>query len=254
MSPPVKWPVYPHSGVHEALDRHIDGAAHITGRLGAPGRYGLAVDVWRDGEHVWRSYDVATSESVWDWFDRELPAGTAPNHDEGWWSMAGIHGIDLWPIPTAASLHTGMTVQEALDVVVTCLALAQLPAAPEGLDSAPTPEAVYTRLSRKDTDGIVVKLVAAGVAVRAYLVRVDISEDTAPELPHRSYTARMEPRGDDTNEPVKQVQITAAAKPNRIIREAKAALGVPGWPAQRRDDSLTWYLTNKPYRVVVEPD
>lgn len=252
----MNWPIYPHRGVSAELDRHAAGGAAGYGT----GRYAIALDVWRGEGHIWRSYDPAHGESVFDWAERELPPGTAMNHDDGRWGVTGVMSIHRWPVPTLAALTPVASMTSLRDIMATCFAIGQLPdVPPSSLDAIPPEGSLYTRIYRAKGQPVTVCACdpVSSVAVRALITRRGEGE-AAPDAPPQSFSAHLVPREARDTVPEVQLQtrtvlIVAPPRPNLIIRKAKAALGIPAWPAQRQGKTLTWRLTGAPYQVVVEP-
>jgi len=220
-----------------------------------------AVDVWRHGVHLWRSYDLATgSETVFEWADRELPADTAQNHNEGAWAAPGVD-VMAQPVPTESAMRAVGKPSALHGLVASLVAIAQTPAPPD-LRGLPTAESYQMRFLRSDRPYSVMTVTAAaagGVAVRLMFCRRDMLADEDPGK-KPLWVARLEKREVKSGAKLTELQEGSVflhfphdMDPSAMIRAAKNALGIGSWPAQRLDGTLTWHLTRAPYRVVIEP-
>lgn len=262
----MNWPTYPNPGIHEALQNHADHVAGYSPRPGRPGRLGAAIDVYRAGLHLWSSYECENpefSETVDDWTYRyhfdELGTEYPREYDMGPWGVPGVH-LDAFarvPKPEAARWIGGA--QNVCDLLATCLAVGQLPNAPEGLDNIMKPHVIHSTLSR-DKDGWAVFTVSGGdVVVRAfvtYCANPHVAAEEAKGVTWRARLERRKVRGSWDDAPQlqeREATFTAPrdAKPNVLIRKAKAEFDLTGAHAQRQTNTLIWNVTGAPYKITV---
>lgn len=250
----IKLP-YPNPDAHPAIARHLASAPD------AKAKWGCALDVWRDGVHLWRSYVPKPGATVDAWADATLPPGTALNHDEGIWGVPHVSNIADWPIPAHVGVPMGL--QAIHDLMVTALAVGQLPHAPEGLDNVPARGAINQRILTADSGlPVVIKVHAAGVSVRCLVAPVTVGRPESPVsaevVTWRAELSRRHVRSGAIDAQLQARVVTfeapADTPPHILSRPAKAALGIPGWPAQRRpkEPVLTWNLSRAPYKMTIE--
>lgn len=262
----MTWPTYPEvPGLPAAIERH--NQRQIGPTSGPPPGYGAAVDVWRGGVHLWRSYGLDTAESVDDYALRQFGPDFPRNHNDGAWRAPGVE-VALFPVPTERSVAP-MSLQAASDMVATMLAIGQLPAPPEGVDTVPAANSLTARFIRSALPWHVFAASAGGVAVRCLLWRLGAAEkpqDGGNGLPRRWYTCRLVRRPSLKLEPVRlseaQGRFSLPAEPQdetylrRVLRLAKATLGCTGIPAARDTGAagLVWRFTEEPFLLVIEED
>lgn len=225
--------------------------------------FGVAVDVWRDGVHLWRSWETSTGESLIDWTAAHLGDDVAQNYDDGLWGVPGVQEVADWPIPHPASVAPVYGLQAVADLLYTMPAIALRGdftwPTPEGFETPPTLPVLRQRLARAEGDSIVAAFCEQGVSVRALVRRVEAASGKggAPvptETWHVALTRREVRTGtSDTDLGEREVTFEApqGAKPNILARHAKAALEIPGWPGARKPKTLTWVLAKAPYQMTI---
>lgn len=249
----MNWPAYPHPlNVPDTSPLAVWQARRepTTGKV-----YTAAVDVWRDGVHLWRSYPAHLSQNADAWVEENLGEDVAKNHDAGFWRAAGVEEVGRWPVPTEDALEPVGSANELNGLLCTLLSIGRLPHPPDGLESVPKGGTITTRLWRASRPYIVLTFEFEGVSIRAMVGQVEMTADKPKHL----FTAALDRRETragahetDLGEP-RSVEFMAEedAKPNSLVRAAKAALDIPGWPAQRQGDGLVWHLARAPYSLTV---
>lgn len=229
---------------------------------GAPKLYGAAVDVWRDGFYLWRSYTGGTTCDAWT--DENMGAEAPRNHDAGLWGVPGVVDVADSPIPDKAALAPVYGLQGVADLLYTVAAIALGPlfrADPDLLTHPPTEQVLRQRLSRAERDYIVVAFEEQGVSVRAMIAPLEPqTADGESPAKARYWTTtleRRETRQGAINVTLTECTATFAVLPNApthiVARRAKAALGISGWQAARQGNSMVWHLARAPYRMTIEP-
>ena len=229
---------------------------------GRQGSFGAALDVWRDGAHLWRSYAPSDAVAVDDWhFQRwhgEFGAMYPRDYDSGIWRAPGVRLTADSLVPTHAATRWIGGVPAVCDLIATALAIGQLPHAPEGLDDAPQPGALYTEMCRDTEDWIVRGVESGGVTVRALIAPCAPPDPEKVEEADPVWYAVLMSRpvragSRDATLPEGEATFTAPidAPPHILARRAKAALGISGHLAQRQGDSLVWHLSCAPYRLEI---
>ena len=257
------WPVYPRATDEPALQRHN---ARVRGEMpprGAPGRFAVAVDVWRDGALLWRSWQPHEGEAVDDWHYRqwgeEHGLSYPRDYNTGPWRAPKVNlgANDL--VPTRAATRPVGSARAVSDLMAAMLAIGQLPAPPLGLDSVPSPNAIHVDLSRDSDSWLTRAVEAEDVSVRAFVIRDGPAQPEAaePEARWRAVLERRQVRTGAFDTPLPEGEATffapVAAPPRKLVRRAKTALGIPGWPAARQPGTLVWNVARAPYRLVVTP-
>ena len=253
----MRWPTHPGSTTHAAILRHNARQSAHTPQTRAD--YACAVDVWRDGAHLWRSWDTATGISVDDYAARVLGPLYPTDHDNGTWGVPGVEQVADWPVPTDASLSPPMSLQAVLDTCLACAAIAQWPNEPYELDAVPTRVTLAQRLARSDNARTVLTFKAGEASVRALVVHRLPGAGDVPESPACDWLAtlrRRHVRAGAVDTPLPEGDAVFAAPvdapPHVLARLAKAALGITGRQAQRRDPSaLVWHITMAPYTMTI---
>lgn len=225
---------------------------------GAPRPYGVAVDVWRDGFHLWRSY---TGGSTCDaWTDENMGAEAPRNHDAGLWGVPGVVDVADCPIPDKAALAPIQGLQGVADLLYTLVAIA-IGRPTDDMSRVPSEQVLRQRLSRAERGYIVVAFEEQGVSVRAMIAPLEPqTADGESPAKARYWTTtleRRETRQGAINVTLTECTATLAALPDApihiIARRAKAALGISGWQAARQGGSMVWHLARAPYRMTIEP-
>jgi hypothetical protein len=250
----MTWPIYPTATSHPVLRAHAKAQEGTT--PSGPDTWCAAVDVWRSGALLWRSYDpMEEGETVYSWADRELPPGVAENHANGYWRLPGMDAAD-WPVPAETALRPVGGPTALRDLIVTLVEMARWPAAPERVSPVATMEALIMRHYRADRDYAVYTGAAEpGVVVRVMYAKRDIAPLPGTVRRWRATLQRRTVRAGagqcELMEGTVTFEMDAGADESRLIRAAKMSLGVTGWPAQRVAGTLCWHLTRAPYQITL---
>ena len=268
----MTWPVYFHTDqpllspetvapAWRPILRHDQRQRHPTG-TGGPKTYGVAVDVWRHGQHMWRSYAGGTTCDTWT--DATLGSGAPRNHDAGLWGVPGVSDVADWPIPDPACLAPVQGLQGVSDLLytLTAIGLGDFGEAPQVLQHPPGEPVLRQRLSRDTRGYIVVSFQERDVSVRAMLAPLEPTgeESRREEPPLRQWCATLERRQvrqGATANALAEGSATILTSPDAplhiVARRAKEALGITGWQAARQGATMTWHLARAPYRMTIEP-
>lgn len=272
----MTWPVYFHTDqpllspetaapAWRPILRHDQRQRHPTG-TGGPKTYGVAVDVWRHGQHMWRSYAGGTTCDAWT--DEHLGPEAPRNHDAGLWGVPGVSDVADWPIPDPACLAPVQGLQGVSDLLYTLTAIGLgdfghigIGEAPQVLQHPPGEPVLRQRLSRDTRGYIVVSFQERDVSVRAMVAPLEPVPDAGkPPAEARVWRATLERRqvrqGAIANALAEgsATILTSPDDPAHIVaRRAKAALGITGWQAARQGATMTWHLARAPYRMDIEP-
>jgi hypothetical protein len=104
------------------------------------GKFGFAIDVWRDGEHLWKSYEDSEGEDSDLWYRRNNPEMQSPDFEKGLWGFGPyIGGMDRFLIPTRAALFMATSLPSVESIALACLGIAQLPHKAENRHLVPNP-------------------------------------------------------------------------------------------------------------------
>lgn len=224
---------------------------------GGPKPYGVAVDVWRDGVHLWRSYAGGTTCDAWT--DEHMGTEAPRNHDAGLWGVPGVSDVADWPIPDPACLAPVQGLQGVADLLYTLIAIA-LGRPADDMSRVPSEQVLRQRLSRAARGFVVVAFAEQGVSVRAMVAPLEpqTADSPTPVMHYRTATLeRRETRQGAIAAELDECTATFAVPPDAplhiVARRAKAALGISGWQATRQGGSLTWHLARAPYRMTIEP-
>lgn len=254
----MNWPTYTHPAQIDALPaqviRHNRRNPHIDRRVIHVG----AIDVWRDGVHLYRSYALKDAQPVDTWALSEFGPAAPNTHDSGMWAVPGVTDIADYPIPKPEGYKAIGSLDDVLNLLCTMFAIGQIPA-PVDISAAPLKSMLTGRLARANRGYIVWTGQAAGVSVRMVIAR---SDNIAIALGNLiNYRVRLERRevrggGDDPD----RIQATTMlfqggkdAPAHTLISSAKTALGLVGWPMARvRKAELIWLLTGAPYTLTIE--
>lgn len=251
----MNWPIYnypPHMDNlpgpivrHNRMNPHIDTRAIHVG----------AVDVFRDGVHLYRNYTDGQDVDAW---ALEEFGPDAPNtHDSGLWGIPSVTGIAEHPIPTAASMQPIGSLDDVINLVCALFAIGQVPNVPD-ISAAPNKPMLTGRLARTSRGYILWKGESDGVAVRLMLGR---AENVAKALGVQvAYTIKLERREVRTGvtdpgtikEQFMTFQAAENCPPHILVTEAKSVLGLTGWPMTRRPKENLWMLSNAPFQLKIE--
>lgn len=246
----MEWPTYPTSTDTPEILAWQSAKPDLSRRI-----YTAAVDVWRDGGHLWRSYGPEFAETCDSWADRELGPDVARNFDEGMWSAPGLVSVDMWPIPMSSALAPVGTAADLRNLLCTVLAIGQYPHHPTGLDVVPKSNTISTKLWRSEKGVIVIAAEAEGVTIRAMVAQRELRDLSATVTWNATLTRReLRPGATDHDlGPDKTVTFQApeSTKPSALVRLAKQSCGIPGWQARRIRDTLEWHLARAPYNLTI---
>lgn len=236
---------------------------------GGPRPLGVAVDVWRHGQHLWRSYAPETATTCDDWCDMHLGPEAPRNHDSGYWSVPGVHGVADWPVPAAASLRPCMGAMAVADLLYSLVAIATrdtlqtVEDIPAPYTAPPSHQVIRQRLAKAPSGEVVVAFEERGVSVRALVtlacpVTAESGDGYTPAQTWRVRLQRRPVRAGARDVYLPEVdtlfQAPAGAPPHIVARHAKRAAGVTGWQAARPDPTgMTWRLSRAPYLLMIEP-
>lgn len=233
---------------------------------GGPKPYGVAVDVWRDGVRLWRSYVGGNTCDAWT--DEHMGTEAPRNHDAGLWGVPGVSDVADWPIPDPACLAPVQGLQGVSDLLYTLTAIGLgdfghigIGEAPHVLQHPPGEPVLRQRLSRDTRGYIVVSFQERDVSVRAMVAPLEPVPDAGkPPAEERVWRATLERRQVRQGTIVNALAegsatiLTSPDDPAHIVaRRAKEALGITGWQATRQGDSMIWHLARAPYRMTIEP-
>lgn len=254
----MTWPIYPVETSHPRIRAHATAQAEPA--PSGPDTWCAAIDVWRSGVHLWRSYDpMEQGETVYTWAERELPPGVAENHADGYWRLPGLDAAD-WPVPTEAALKPVGGPRALRDMIVTLVEIARLPAEPDKVSPIVTMEALIMRHYRADRDyAVYVASAEPGVVVRVMYAKRDVAPlpSMGTGMRWRATLQRRTVRAGAHDailpEGHTEFEMPPGVDETRLIRAAKMALGVTGWPAQRVLGTMRWHLTRAPYQITLEP-
>lgn len=234
-----------------------------TTTQGGPQTFGVAVDVWRDGLPMWRSWS-GEGEDLIDWTLRELGPDAPANYDEGLWGVPGVVDVFDHPIPTPACTAPVHGLQAVSDFLYTVPAIAlqghHTWPTPEGFESPPSMTVLRARLNRSERPYIVASFSEQGVSVRALIVPTQ-ARDHGDSGPIEAETWQITLERRETRAGAHEAELVegvytftapAGVGVHILARHAKKAAGIPGWPAQRQGDSMTWHLARAPYRFTIQ--
>jgi len=252
----MNWPTYPYEGTVETQSFAATGPRDNIRDF----TYHAAADVWRHGEHLWRSYSEAQAATCADWTDHYLPDLLAPVHDDGLWAVKGIADIARFPIPTHFALQPVGSIQRVRNLVCTLLAIGNLPSPPPDFDKVVNLNALSQKMMRSPHDHIAYSVEIEGVAVRLMVTRTE-GKLKLPDSDQamKWWRAKLEKRETragtiqrELPENATAFQVRSDAPMQSVVREAKAALNISGWQAQKLPESNVWHLARAPYRMILE--
>lgn len=236
---------------------------------GGPRPIGVAVDVWRDGAHLWRSYTPQPGATCDAWTDAVHGPDGPRNHDSGYWSVPGVHAVADWPVPAAASLRPCMGAMAVADLLYSLVAIATrdtlqtVEDIPAPYTAPPSHQVIRQRLAKAPSGEVVVAFEEQGVSVRALVslacpVTAESGDGYTPTQTWRVRLQRRPVRAGARDVYLPEVdtlfQAPAGAPSHIVARHAKRAAGVTGWQAARPDPtSMTWHLARAPYTLTIEP-
>ena len=234
-----------------------------SGKLGTSGTVGLALDVWRDGEHLFASYDAKQGESIEFWARRNYPDLANPDYAALPMGLKhGVAAIDRFQVPTRAATTLSLTYQQTEWVLKAALATAQLPHGPEALSIVPTANTLRQRMHTSPTEGwfpLQVHDLNNRITIRAVICKQDEIEDE----PEATYEAVLAPRErsklDGGLEPVARcfpapdVDLSDPVARRPVIKAAKAALDIVGQHMAVRycggQDIVEYAMTAEPFSL-----
>ena len=235
----MSWPLYPDMAAlppgeaREVMEAHTARQTGAQGRPGPQGDVGLALDVWREGAHLWRSYGAG--QPIEEWAARTMGPEFPRNFDDGPMGMPGVIDIQQWPVPTIEdAVHIGGAAA-ALETIRAMAIVGTYPDPATDIPKLMTPQALLHRLR---THGeTIIKYRLQPVSVRAFLVNLTPSEiprEDGQSVTWRAWLKRREARGGvpegDFTESTVTFQMDALSTRAQVMRAAKERLGIRGWP------------------------
>ena len=201
------------------------------------GRFGLAMDVWRDSDHLFRNYDVAHAESIDEWCRRNYPAVANPDHGSCGMGVPLVAGLDRFPVPMRAACGGHYSLTAIRTILQAALATGQYPFPPENGQLVPKANALRQRMIGVEVDWLRVNIVdiESQVAIRAIILN---KGQATPQHTMATYEAKLEkregstletkltPRVVDFRAPDHDLGKTATRRP--IIKEAKEQFDLIG--------------------------
>lgn len=242
-----------------------------AGKLGVTGSVGLAIDVWRDGEHLFASYDANQGESMEFWARRNYP--DIPNPDYKALPLGLKYGVaapDRFQVPTRAATSARFTYGHVEMILKAALATAQLPHGPEALSNVPTANTMRQRMFNSSHDWFTLQVhdIENRITMRAVLVKKSEKQDDDPDA---TYEAVLVPRDQSKLESDLEPTARCFEAPNAdlsdavsrrpVIKAAKAALNIVGEHMAVRStegqDIVEYAMTAQPFslwiRAVTRP-
>ena len=243
-----------------------------SGTLGTSGTVGLALDVWRDGHHLFASYGPEQGESMEVWAMRNYPLVANPDYATLPMGLKhGVAAVDRFQVPTRAATKRSLTYSHVEWILKAALATAQLPHGPEALSIVPTANTLRQRMHTSPTDGwlaLQIHDLSNRITIRAVVCK---QPDTGSE-PGAAYEAVLVPRErskldgglapdrTDFHAPDADLSDPVARRP--VIKAAKAALGIVGQHLAVRStegqDIVEYAMTAEPFalwiRAVTRPE
>ena len=227
-----------------------------TGRF-YPGKFSVAIDVFKDGTRLFTSYD--NGESMIDWQRRNYPQIESVSDVE---CAMGINvpGIGRFPVPTRYSFTKSLSLNSVREIMRAAMAVAQYPHTPD-LSMVPTENSMRVRMHNTDRSWYNFKLYDQyGVAIRAI---VGSHEADAPATSH--YEASVLVR-DGSKLTMRErtkweyyfdaalADLSDSAARRAILREAKAGLGFTGDNGaviKSDENGFVWRAGHLPYNLTV---
>tara|TARA_R110000851_G_scaffold158038_1_gene300931 strand:- start:31 stop:879 length:849 start_codon:yes stop_codon:yes gene_type:complete len=255
---------------HHALRKY--NKLFDAGKLGQSGTVGMALDVWRDGEHLFASYEPKQGESLEFWARRNYPALENPNYTQIPMGLKyGASAPDRFQIPTRAATTDYFTYGQVEMIIKAALATAQLPHGPEALSIVPTANTLRQRMFNAEQDWVVLQVhdISNRISLRAVIVK---QSEAREQEPVAAYETMMVPREQSKLksklEPATRcfeapdADLSNAADRRPVIKAAKAALGLVGEHMAARStdgqDLVEFAMTAKPFslwiRAVTRPE
>jgi hypothetical protein len=227
------------------------------------GTFGLAFDVWRNGEHLFRSYRVSQAEPMDTWCRRNLPQIANPEHNKTAMG-ANVPAMDRFLVPTMDAFDTPMSLATARTIVAAALATARWPHAPDEGIVVPKDNALRQRLYNEDRDWFNLKLYDPenGIAIRAIFARLPEQSFMAQqskylatlwERPDSNLKGALDPASHEIVMDTCDLDNVKARKP--ILKEAKRLFFLVGQNGRVIHDdytSFTYRCGNLPYDFKVE--
>jgi len=251
----MNWPTYENPNGYELPPPLID---YTRNRRHSDTRtvHLAAVDVWRDGVHLWRSYDAegATHAAAWA-LDHYGP--DAPNsHNGGVWRIAGGLTVQEWCIPTPEQMAPCGSMNDVRNLVCAMFAIGQQPHAPD-IDIVPPVTTFSGRLNRSTMGFATWTGESMGVSVRIAYGRTTKIDEAGGAV--GQYLATLERR--ETRAGAGRAEFTPgqhlftagqSAPPNTLAAIAKRALGLTGWPMTRKPGTTEWTVAKAPFTLKID--
>ena len=218
---PVNLPAYP--GKH--FEKYNEA---IENGFGA-GKFAFAIDVWRDGAHLWRSYTDEECESLVEWIDREQPGQTIPMFAATPWACKGfIDAPDAYPVPTRAGLSTFNTsLRNVLNIAQAVLGIAMLPHAPSG--KVISENTLRQRMHNHPEPWLVVPIHHDGVTIRLVMAEGSKAKpETAQYAADLTYWDDSVPQSDRVHYTGPSYDMTNPKDRKALSRQIKAEFDLTG--------------------------
>lgn len=198
------------------------------------GHFAIAVDVWRDGEHLWRSYALELAESMDSWCARNFPEVANPDYKNTVMGVLGaVPNIDRYPVPMKAALGFSTSLPEVGTILRATLGIAQLPHKPEKLDIVPTSNTMRQRMHQSETDWSVFNIVDQEnrIVIRVVLAKVEEDQPYLAEYEAHLYRAgEGESHLDDRKVTIEyeKADLTSPKSRKMLTQAAKSRLNIVG--------------------------
>jgi len=254
--------LYPGDAADPVLRQH--NAAFSAGTLGTKGVLSLAVDVWRDNAHLFRSYALEQSETLDDWARRNYPTIEHPEYKALPMGVPlGVAGVDQYPVPTRAALTGRFTFEAAVDYLKALLATAQHPFGPERLDElVPKANAMRQRLHHAERGWVPLRVLDSenNIAIRAVVVHVGGMMESRPMAEYEASVGERESSIDHAlahstarfNAPWSALDEASLRRP--VVKAAKKALGLVGLHSvvsEEQENLVVHRLTAHPNNLTI---
>ena len=238
-------------------NRRVQGAGFY------PGKFGLALDVWRDDQFLFGSYNYEQAERMDDWARRNYPG--IDNVDFRSSAMGvQVPGIDNYTVPTRAAFDHAISLKSIELILRAALATAQFPRNPENLDIVPSQNSMRQRLYQlndgRDWLAFRINDLENKIVMRAVVGR---SEYDTERVQMAHYQAALIPRQSTMETHLKPCQVTFEAPAadmtsvehrRPILKAAKKELNIVGYPGRVTDalvNQCTFSLGSHPFDLLV---
>lgn len=243
-----------------------------AGKLGAVGTVGLALDVWRDGEHLYASYAPNEGESLEFWARRNYPNIENPDYTALPLGLKyGVASPDRFQVPTRVATTERFTYGQVELILKAALATAQLPHGPEALSIVPTANTLRQRMFNSETDWVSLQChdISNRITLRAVVVKLDIDEVAVPDTTYETVLVpREQSKLSSDLEAVSRTfkavdaDLSDPVARRPVVKAAKGAVDVVGQHIVVRStegqDMVEFAMTSEPFslwiRAVERPE